>query len=141
MATKIAAKGVIVKSGSSATPTQALPGVKSVAVTIGGRDLINTTSHDSGTTKDYVASPLRDTNSIELELFFDPSNTYHDELADAHNAGTKWYLTLVLPDAGAAQWALSGYITAMSVPTLDPETGALMCTLSYKADSADTYTQ
>lgn len=138
---KFAAKGVVVKSGSSATPTQALPGVKSVSIDTGERPMIGVTTHDSATTKDYVASPLRDTISAEIELVWDPTNTYHDELVDAHLAGTKWYLTFVLPDSGSAQFAASGYITNISVPTLDPETGALMATVSYKADAAETYTQ
>lgn len=138
---KFTSKGVLVKTGSSATPTTNLPGVKSVSVNLGDRELINTTAHDDTVTKSFLAAPLRDTVSAEIELFFDPTNSEHDALVDAHLAGTKWYFTIVFPDTGTAQVALAGYITGMSVPSLDPESGALMVTLSYKADSAETYTQ
>lgn len=138
---KFTAKGVVVKTGSSATPTTTLPGVKSVSVNTGTREMVNVTTHDSTTTKEYLPAPLRDTVSIEIELVFDPTAVTHDAIVDAKDAGTKWYFTVILPDSGAAQWALSGYITDLSVPTLDPETGSLMCTISYKADTADTYTQ
>jgi hypothetical protein len=46
-----------------------------------------------------------------------------------------------MPDSGAAQFDLTGYYTKMSVPAMNPETGALEATLSYKAISAETYTQ
>lgn len=138
---KFTAKGVVVKSGSAASPTQTLPGVKSVSVNTGSRDMIDVTTHDSTTTKEYLPAALRDTVSLELELVFDPTSTYHDELVDAKAAGTKWYLSVILPDSGSATWALSGYFTDQSVPTLDPETGALMTTFSFKCDVADTYTQ
>lgn len=138
---KFAAKGVVVKSGNAATPTQTLPGVKSVSIDTGERPMIDVTTHDSTGSKDYVAGALKDTLTAEIELVFDPTSTYHDELVDAHLAGTKWYFTFILPDSGAASFAASGYITNVSVPTLDPDTGSLMATVSYKADSAVTYTQ
>lgn len=138
---KIAAKGVIVKTGSAATPSTSLANVKSVSIDTGSREMINTTTHDSATTKDYIPAPLRDTVSAEISLVWDPAAATHDELVDAHLAGTKWYFTFIMPDAGAAAFACGGYITGLSVPSLDPETGALMCTVSYKADSAETFTQ
>lgn len=138
---KFAAKGVVVKSGSSATPTQVLPGVDTVTIDTGSREMIDVTSHDSSNAKEYIKAPLKDTLSADIDIFFDPGNTYHDELVDAHAAGTKWYLTFVLPDTGAAEWAAGGYITNMTVPALDPQTGALKSTISFKADGAATYTQ
>lgn len=138
---KIAAKGAVVKSGSAATPTTSLTQVKSVSLTIGAREMLGATTHDSATTKDYLASPLRDTNGVEIELIYDPSDATHEAVRAAHAAGTLWYFTLVLPDAGTAQWAMSGYITDFSVPSLDPETGVVTSTLSYKANAVDTFTQ
>jgi hypothetical protein len=137
---KIAAKGAIVKTGSSATPTTNLAQVRSVSVTVGEREMINVTTHDSTTTKEYIPALLRDTNQVEIEIAYDPANATHEDVRAAHAAGTKWYFTVVLPDAGAAQFAMSGYITAFSISPLDPETGALMATISYRADTADTFT-
>lgn len=138
---KIAAKGVLVKTGASSTPTTDLANVKGVSFDFGAREMINTTTHDSATTKDYIKAPLRDTVSAEIELLWDPAAATHDELVDAHLAGTKWYFTFVMPDAGAAAIACAGFITGISVPTLDPESGALACSVSFKADSAETFTQ
>jgi hypothetical protein len=138
---KIASKGVLVKTGATATPTVNLVNVKSVSFEFGARELIPSTTHDSTNTKDYIAAPLRDTVSAEIELVWDPAAVTHDELFDAHIAGTKWYFTFVMPDAGAAQVVTAGYILGISVPSLDAETGALMCSVSYKADSAETFTQ
>lgn len=137
---KYAAKGAVVKTGASATPTASLVNVKSVSITVGDREMINVTTHDSATTKDYIAAPLRDTNSLQIELLYDPTATTHEELRAAHAAGTKWYFTVVLPDAGSAQWALSGYLTSFSIGSLDPETGAVTASIAYKADTVDTFT-
>jgi hypothetical protein len=138
---KIASKGVVVKTGVAATPTVTLPGVKSVSFDFGSREMIPVTSHDSTVTKEYIPAPLRDTVSAEIELFWDPAAVTHDEILDAYLAGTKWYFTFIMPDAGAATVVTAGYLTNVSVPSLDPETGALMATASFKADSAETFTQ
>jgi hypothetical protein len=138
---KYAAKGTLVKSGSSASPSTNLANVKGVTLNVGEREMLNTTTHDDTTTKSYISAPLRDTNSLEIEVLYDPAAATHEEVRAAHAAGTKWYFTVVLPDAGAAQWALGGYITAFSLGGLDPETGLVQATISYKADGADTFTQ
>lgn len=138
---KIAAKGAIVKTGSSATPTTNLAQVRSVALTVGERPMIDSTTHDSASTKDYIAAPLRDTNQLEIVIAYDPAAATHEEIRAAHAAGTKWYFTLVLPDAGAAQWAMSGFITGFSVPALNPDTGLIESTITYRADTVDTFTQ
>jgi hypothetical protein len=138
---KIASKGVLVKSGSAATPTTNLAQVRSVSLTIGEREMINTTTPDSTTSKDYISAPLRDTNQVEIEIAYDPANSTHEDVRAAHAAGTKWYFTVVLPDAGAAQWAMAGTITGFSIPALDAESGLLIANITYRADTVDTFTQ
>lgn len=138
---KIAAKGTIIKSGSSASPTTTLTQVKSVNPTIGEREMLNSTTHDSTTTKDYVSAPLRDTAGLEIEICYDPDDATHEAVRAAHAAGTLWYFTLILPNTGAAQWALVGYIKGFSIGGLDPETGLIMATISFKGSTAETFTQ
>lgn len=141
MSTKIAAKGAIGKYAATATPTNVIGGLLEIALTIGDRGLIPATTHDSATTKDYIPEPLRDTNEVTLKIMYDPADTTHELMRSHHAAGTKGYLTVVLPDAGAAQWAMSGYILKFGVPTLNPETGRLEADIVYKADTVDTFTQ
>lgn len=138
---KNSTKGVIVKTGSSATPTTNLAQVKTVRIKPGRREMIKSTSHDSTATDEYIPRPLRDTADLEIVLLWDPAVTTHDELLDAHAAGTKWYFTVIFPEAGAAQFVLSGYITDFEPGDFDAETGIMECTVRFKADSSETYTQ
>lgn len=137
---KIAAKGVVAKYAATATPTTNIDYLKELSLNIGEREMINTTSHDSSGVKDYLPSPLRDSNEVEGTIFYDPANTIHELMRSHHAAGTKGFLTVVLPDTGNAQWAMEGHITAFSIPTLNPETGALEVTFRFKAIAAETFT-
>jgi len=103
--------------------------------------MINATCHDSVTTLEYIPAPLRDTASLTVRLAHDPADTDHEAIRAAYAAATKYYLTLVLPDAGAAQWAFSGYITSFIPQEMNPETGLLETVFTYKADTAETFTQ
>lgn len=140
MSVKYSAKGVLIKHGLTAAPATNLAQVKSVGISVGDVSLVDVTTHDSATTKDYVHPLLRDTASFDITLEWDPADVGHEAVRAAHAAGTLYYFTAVMPDADAAQWALSGYITSFSPPTLTPE-GALEVTLKYKAKTVDTYTQ
>jgi len=142
MSTRIATKGTLVKHGASAAPSTNLAGVRSVQPGDGLRAMINATCHDSSTTLEYIPAPLRDTQSLAITIAYDPADTGHEAVRAAYAAATKYYFTLVLPDAGNAQWAFSGYITSFLVSgNVDPETGLLEATINYKADAAETFTQ
>lgn len=141
MSTRIACKGAQLKYAATATPTNIIPGLRSVALTIGDRELINATCHDSTATKEYIAALLRDTAGIECTIAYDPAATAHEAIRAAQAAGTLHYLTIVLPDTGAAEWALSGYWLSFGMPTLNPETGLMESTLKFKASGAETFTQ
>lgn len=138
---KYSTKGVLVKTGSTVTPTTNLPQVKTVRVKPGRREMLKATAHDSSNTDEYIPRPLRDTADLELVVLWDPALPTHDELLDAHAAGTKWYFTVVFPEAGAAQFALAGFITDLEPGDLDPETGVMEMTVRFKADAAETFTQ
>lgn len=140
MSTKYAAKGAKILAGAAAAPATEVPAIKEVALTGGGREMIDTTNHQSTVTKEQIPEPLRDVRSIEVTLFYDPADTMHERLRAAQAAGTLEYQTLVLPDAGASQWAFSGYITEFTVPTLGV-TGALECTYTFMAASSEAFTQ
>ena len=115
---KMSAKGAIIKHATTATPTVELTQVRSISFNQGDREQIDTTTHDSTTTKEHVDSKLRETPTLEMTLVYDPANVGHEAVRAAHAAGTLYYITLVLPDAGAAQWAMSGYVTAFNLPSL-----------------------
>lgn len=141
MATKIAAKGAILKYAATASPTTTVDNLVEVSINPGSRGVINTTTHGSTTTKDYLAEPLRDTNEISGKILYDPADTIHELMRNHHAAGTTGYMTVILPDQGAAQWALSGVLTTFSIPTLNPESGRLEVDFTFKALTADTFTQ
>lgn len=141
MSTRIATKGTVIKHGVSATPTTTLAGVRNVVPADGARALIEASCHDSTDTKEYIKAPLRDTMALGITIAYDPADTGHEAIRAAHAAGTLYYLTLVLPDAGSAQWALSGYITSFIPAQLNPDTGLLESVFQFKAISAETFTQ
>lgn len=136
---KIAALGAIVKYGASASPTTELAQVKSVSFEQGSREQIDMTTHDNTVTKEYKDAKLRDTASVEITILYDPANSGHEAIRAAHAAGTLYYITLVLPDTGAAQFAMSGYFTDFSISPLVTN-GAIEATIRYKANAADTFT-
>lgn len=140
MAVKIAAKGSLLKSGASATPTVTLGSVRSIGFNPGARKLIDSTTHDNSGTMSYVDSGLKDTADLKATVLMDPADTAHEAIRAAQAAGTPWYFTLVLPDTGAAQWALLGIILELTIPTLNVD-GLLEMEITYKATAGETYTQ
>ena len=140
MSTKIAAKGVIVKYAATATPTNILEGVKEVSLSLGDRPMIDSTTHDSTNTKEHIPNPLRETLEISIKLAHDPAYAGHEAIRAAHAAGTKHFIALVLPDAGAAQWEAGGYYTKFSPPAYGLD-GTLEVDIVFKAIGVETYTQ
>lgn len=136
---KIKAKGVILKYGDSSSPSTTIPQHASVSYDGGGWDRANTTTHDtSGSTKTY-APTLKEPSSVDVRIMLDPADTAHAWLISAHASGDTKYLTLVLPDAGSAQWALTGNVTNLSVGDLTPE-GMVEASFTFASNVADTFT-
>lgn len=137
---KFAAKGWVAKYAATATPTTSITNLKSVRLTGGARQMLDATTHESTTTKDYIPSPLRDTNEAILRFLYDPADTIHELVRSHWSAGTKGYLTLISPDTGNANFVHSGNITEWQITDQDPETGLLEVEITFKADSADSFT-
>jgi hypothetical protein len=136
---KFKAKGVVVKAALTATPTTTVDQAAEVSFGGGDRTLIDTTTHDSTTTKDYIDSGLRDTAEIDVTGEYDPANAVHEILRAAQAAGTLVYVTLVLPDTGAATIVMSGIVISFNVPSMTPG-GSLKYSFRFKATTADTFT-
>lgn len=141
MSTRYATKGGIVKHGASATPTTNLAGVRNIAIAGGDRQLIDASCHDSTGTKEYILSPLRDTMDLTITVAWDPADTGHEAIRAAFAANTKYYLTVVFPDGGNAQYAFEGYFTNVQPQALNPTDGIMESVFSFKATAAETYTQ
>ncbi len=135
---KTKAKGVLVKMALTATPTTNYAQNAEVSFSQGDRTLVDVTTLDSVTTKEYLDSGLRDTCELDITSEYDPADTIHELARAAHAAGTLVFVTLVLPDAGAAQWAMSGIILSFGVPTLQSN-GSLKNTIRFKATGVDTF--
>jgi len=137
---KYKAKGVIVKAGLSASPTAVASQMAEVSFNLGDRSLIDVTTHDTTNVKDYIDSGLRETPELDLTHVYDPDDAVHEIIRAAHAAGTLLYVTLILPNAGAAQWVLSGIVTSFNIPSAAPG-GSLQMSWKFKATSVDSYTQ
>lgn len=135
---KFKAKGVIVKAALTATPTTLVDQAAEVGFTLGDRTLLDVSTHDSVKTKDYIDSGLRETVELDITVEHDPANAVHEIIRAAADAGTLVYLTLILPDTGAAQWAMSGFITSFNIPNLGVA-GSLKMNFKFKAAGADTF--
>lgn len=140
MASKFASKGWVAKYAATATPTTTIDNLRSVRIGGGGREMLNSTTHGSSTTKDYIPSPLRDTNEVTLRFLYDPADTIHELVRNHWSAGTKGFLTLVSPDTGAANFVHEGNVTDWQTTDQDPETGLLEVEITFKASVADTFT-
>ena len=136
---KFKAKGVIVKAALTATPTTTVDQAAEVSFNTGDRQMIDVTTHDSTTVKDYIDSGLRESAELEITCEYDPANAIHEIIRAAHDVGTLVYVTLVLPDAGAATWVMSGIFTGFNIPAMAPG-GSLKMNLKFKATSLDVFT-
>lgn len=136
---KVKAKGVILKYGDAAAPTTTIPQHASVSYDNGQWDRANTTTHDtSGSTKTYVTI-LKEPSSVDVRLMLDPADVAHAWLIAAADSGAEKYLTFILPDAGAAQWAMIGHITNLTIGDLTPE-GMIEASFTFASNQAHTFT-
>lgn len=140
MSTAYPAHGTLVKAGATATPTNNVDGVKEIGIIGGEREMLDTTVLATSAVKTRVPHPLRAARGLQIKLLYDPADTQHERMRAAFEAKTLEYMTLVLPDTGAAQWAYSGYYTVFTVPTLNSD-GLLECDVTFEATGAETFTQ
>lgn len=139
MSTKIKAKGVVIKYGDTASPTTTIPQLAEVTFDNGQWDRAETTTHDtSGLTKTYVTT-LKEPSSVDVRVFLDPADTAHAWLISAADGGGDKYLTVILPDAGTAQWALTGNVTNLKTSALTPG-GLIEASFTFAGNAAHTFT-
>lgn len=136
---KFKAKGVIIKAALTSTPTTTVDQAADVSFNVGDRSLIDVTTHDSTTTKDYIDSGVRETAELDITCEYDPANAVHEIIRAAHGVGTLLYVTLILPDTGAAQWVMSGIVTSFNVPSASAG-NSLKMQWKFKATSLDVFT-
>jgi hypothetical protein len=120
MANKTKAKGVILEYGDSAPTSTVIPQKATISMDLGQWDRADKTSHDtSGKTKEYDTT-LKEPPSIDVEIFLDPADTAHAWLLAAHTSGDLKYFTMILPDAGNADFAIAGHVLNLTInPALD----------------------
>lgn len=136
---KIKAKGVVLKYGDSASPTTTIPQAAEVTFDNGSWDRAETTTHDSsGGTKTYVTT-LKEPSSVDVRVLLDPADTAHAWLIAAADSGADKFLTLVLPDVGSAQWALTGNVTSLKTGALTPG-GLIEASFTFASSAAHTFT-
>jgi hypothetical protein len=136
---KIKAKGVVLKYGDTASPTTTITQTAEVTFDNGNWDRAETTTHDSsGGTKTYVTT-LKEPSSVDVRVLLDPADTAHGWLIAAADSGAEKYLTMILPDAGAAQWAMIGHVTTLKTGALTPG-GLIEASFTFASDQAHTFT-
>lgn len=136
---KVKAKGVVLKYGDAADPSTTIAQHAEVSYDNGQWDRIDTTTHDtSGSTKTYTPT-LKEPSSVDVRVLLDPALTDHAWIIAAADSGATKYLTLVLPDAGSAQWALVGNITNLSIGSLTPQ-GLVEASFTFASNASHTHT-
>lgn len=136
---KYKAKGVVVKYGDSASPSTTIPQLAEVSFDSGQWDRVETTTHDtSGNTKTYTPT-MKEPASVDIRVMLDPADTAHAWLIAASSSGVDKYVTLVLPDAGNAEFALTGNVTGLALGSLTPS-GLLEASFTFSANQVHTFT-
>lgn len=136
---KYKAKGVVVKYGDSAAPSTTIPALAEISFEAGQWDRNDITTHDTaGITKNYDVT-LKEPSSVDVRLLLDPADTAHAWLISSHISATVRYMTLVLPDGGSAQWAMTGHVTNLSIGGLTPS-GHIEASFTFSSSVADTFT-
>jgi len=141
MSTKIANRLHVLKGGLTATPTEVVPGIIELTPTGGERDMIPTTTLDTTVVETAIPDTLRKGRGLTIKIAYDPADTKHEEMRAAYAAGTPYYFTHVLPDAGAAQFAMLGTITKFlpGPGTTNPK--MLEADIEFMCHGAEVFTQ
>lgn len=107
-------KGKSIKAGAAAAPATLIPQLLDFDIGDGDRKMFDTTNQSTTGSETAQPEPLRALRKIEVKLQFDPKDTEHARLYAAYLAATLEYQTFIL--SSGSTFALSGYITAFSIP-------------------------
>ncbi len=135
----ISANGMILKFATTATPTPVVTEVTGVGFDPGKLTLIDVTAHGASQ-ESKVNSGIRGLPTLPFDINYKPGDTVHEALRAAHAAQTLCYLTLILPDAGAAQYDLTGHVTSFEIPKSAPK-DSLKREVVFEATTGETFTQ
>lgn len=133
------ANGIILKFATTATPTPVVTEVGSVGIDTGKLGLLDVTPHGA-TQEKKVSTGIRGLPVVNFDIFYKPGDAVHEAIRAAHAAGTVCYLTVILPDAGAAQYDLTGHVTAFDMPKAGPK-DSLQRNVTFEATTGETFTQ
>lgn len=133
-------KGVVIRYGDSATPTDTMPQLAEVSFDAGAWDFETVHAHDDGDTRVELPT-LKAPPTLDISVWLDPADTAHDWVIDTHAAGTLAYIDFQLPVAGNnPDWEMSGYLEGLTIGGLNAQ-GYQQMQFSYRAAAAPTYTQ
>jgi hypothetical protein len=90
---KLKAKGVTLKYGSSATPTDIIPQAVEISLDLGAWDRNDITDLAATTNKEMDAT-LREPITCEVQGLLDPKDTHHGALITLHGSGASNYFRL-----------------------------------------------
>lgn len=138
---KYKTKGLILKFGATATPTEVVAQLGDCTLDLGAREgALDVTTHDNTDgNAEMLDNGFKSPWSFSGEIVWDPANTQHELLRSAHGSGTTHYATVVVPDAGAAQITGPVRVSEFSAPT--PVKGSLRVSFTLEGMSAGAYTQ
>lgn len=136
----IGAQGTLLKleSSTSVGLYTTIPEVHKIQAPNIKYDLLETSSHDSVTFKEYIPG-LADGENIVASYWFVPSNAIHIQIRTDAYARTKKNFQIIFPGGGTgAQMAPAAYIVGMQ-PQADSNT-VLMSQLTAKCTGTITWT-
>lgn len=136
---KIKAKGVIVKYGDTASPSTTIPQLAEISFDNGEWVEQDVYLHDTAGFTVQTLGMYKRPSTVDLRIMLDPADTAHAWLIAAADSGNDKYLTLVLPDAGAAQWALYGRVRQMVLSPLTPQ-GMVEASFTFASKEAHVFT-
>lgn len=135
---KYAAKGAILKQDDGTSTFVAIANVGDVSFQHPQRERIDVTTHDSsGGFREYVDGVLGE-GTLSFPLVYDPANATHERLRASQVSGGNKNFQLILPDAGAAQFAFAALVTKFDINA--GVNGRLEAQVELKTSGAITFT-
>jgi predicted secreted protein len=132
--------GTKLKLGNGASPEvfTEIPGLKGFTLPSGSADQIDVTAHDSpDTTKQYI-SGLIETGELGFDIFFDSSESIHEDLWDLNASGDEKNWQVLAPDTGATLFEFAAFVTNMEIEF--PVEDAINATVTIKLTGTVTMT-
>ena len=114
---KIAAYGTVLELGDGASPEafDEIPGLRDFEIPSGEAAEIDVTAHDSpNRAKEYIAG-LLDTGEIGPEIFYDPTDTVHQDIITLKDSGEVRSWKVTLPDDDGCEIDFEGFVKSFTI--------------------------